>query len=120
MKYTEDQINKMFENHKNPFLVYSETIKPRPGFDALMKRKPANWDDTKKIVKSQLPEEDQKFIDSLQVADSINVFDKRNAKPFDNFVGKMPDYFILRMENNRKYVIRTEGYDYIRYMVEIV
>lgn len=51
---------------------------------------------------------------------SMNLAEYEFNDLFVEFKTEMPRFFIFKAKNNKKYLVDTQGYSYMRYLIEIV
>ena len=69
----------------------------------------------------QIDKDLQNRIKKLKVYDVKDLWGKkldRDYSPNEDFIRKVPRYFILKKRNDY-YLVNTEGYDYARYIVKL-
>lgn len=94
----------------------SSSVKDR--LSKKMTRKPENIHDIKKINFRDLHDDEHSFINTLEEFDVDELFNK-NSDPFNNeFKIDVPQWFIMNWTQT-SFLINTEGYNYIRYIVAI-
>ncbi len=114
--YTEEELMKLsveeLEKIEKEFSASKEkAVEENAGkYDWIpFERKPSSWVDVnKEIPASSIPDYDK-----------LKVYNWDDYTPYDDFPETVPQYFILAI-GGKKFLINTEGYNYARYVVEVV
>lgn len=106
--------------------VINELLKPSPAVDhflsPLLVSKPDSFEKFgygDVLDLSEVPDDVLAFIQKLPVEDAANVLKSALSTPLDYMKKEMPVWFILRRAG-RHYLVDTEGYPYMRYVLRLV
>lgn len=115
-------MKKVFERIQKETRQMYEDVRPTPDIrkiiDPIMGRKPGDWDE----VPSTDNEEVKAFARTLDLFQPADVGYTSDSGHLDTIEKPVPQWFVFMRETKdgtKYYLVNTEGYDYMRYVVEL-